>query len=197
MPVPKNIYGATKAAAEDLCRLFARNHGLRTVVLRTSRFFAEEDDDPAVRGAYCDANSKANEFLYRRIDIEDVVSAHMLAAQHAPSAGFASYIVSATTPFAREDAAELRENAPQVVRRYVPSYEDEYVRRGWRMIPGIDRVYVNDRARAELGWQPRHDFAALVARLKAGDDLPSPLARLIGAKGYHDRVFGGGPYPIE
>ena len=27
-PVPKNIYGVTKAAAEDLCQLFHRNHGL-------------------------------------------------------------------------------------------------------------------------------------------------------------------------
>ena len=42
------------------------------------------------------------------------------------------------------------------------------------MIPGIDRVYVNDRARAELGWQPRHDFRALMARLRAGEDIRSP-----------------------
>src|SRR5579859_2698809 len=28
VPVPKNIYGVTKAAAEDLCQLFHRNHGL-------------------------------------------------------------------------------------------------------------------------------------------------------------------------
>ena len=44
--VPKNIYGVTKAAAEDLCQLFARNHSLRAIVLRTSRFFPEEDDNP-------------------------------------------------------------------------------------------------------------------------------------------------------
>ena len=77
--VPKNIYGVTKAAAEDLCQLFARNHSLRAIVLRTSRFFPEEDDNRAVREAYTDANIKANEFLYRRVDIEDVVSAHLLA----------------------------------------------------------------------------------------------------------------------
>ena len=48
-PVPKNIYGVTKTAAEDLCQLFHRNEGLASVVLRTSRFFPEEDDDPAAR----------------------------------------------------------------------------------------------------------------------------------------------------
>jgi nucleoside-diphosphate-sugar epimerase len=195
--VPKNIYGVTKAAAEDLCQLFARNHSLRAIVLRTSRFFPEEDDNPAVREAHTDANIKTNEFLYRRVDIEDVVSAHLLAAQHATAAGFAKYIISATTPFSRHDAAELRNDAPDVVRRYVPDFEVEFARRGWTMIPGIDRVYVNDRARTELGWQPRHDFRALIARLRAGEDIRSPLAREVGSKGYHDRVFHEGPYPVE
>ena len=195
--VPKNIYGVTKAAAEDLCQLFARNHSLRAIVLRTSRFFPEEDDNRAVREAYTDANVKANEFLYRRVDIEDVVSAHLLAARHAPSVGFARYIISATTPFSRDDMADLRSNAPQVVRRYVPAYEAEFARRGWTMIPGIDRVYVNDRARADLGWQPRHDFRTLVGRLREDDDILSPLAREVGSKGYHDRDFHEGPYPVE
>ena len=195
--VPKNIYGVTKAAAEDLCQMFARNHSLRAIVLRTSRFFPEEDDNRAVREAYTDANIKTNEFLYRRVDIEDVVSAHLLAARHAPSVGFARYIISATTPFSRDDVADLRSNAPQVVRRYVPDYEAEFARRGWTMIPGIDRVYVNDRARADLGWQPRHDFRTLVARLREDDDILSPLARQVGSKGYHDRDFHEGPYPVE
>ena len=196
-PLPKNIYGATKAAAEDLCQLFARNHSLPTLVLRTSRFFPEEDDSRAVREAYADGNSKANEFLYRRVDIEDVVSAHLLAAERAPKARFAKYIISATTPFARDDVAELRERAAQVVRRHVPDYEAEYARRGWKMMAGIDRVYINDKARAELGWRPRHDFRALVARLKTGGNVLSPLARQVGAKGYHDQAFSEGPYPVE
>ena len=197
IPVPKNIYGVTKAAAEDLCQIFARNHALRTIVLRTSRFFPEEDDARNVREAYADANAKTNEFLYRRVDIEDVVSAHLLAADRAPSAGFAKYIISATTPFSRHDVADLRNRATQVVRRYVPEYEQEYARRSWTMVPDIDRVYANDKARAELGWQPRHDFRTLVARLRADEDIRSPLAREVGSKGYHDRVFHEGPYPVE
>lgn len=197
VPVPKNIYGVTKLAAEDLCQLFARNHSLRVIVLRTSRFFPEDDDNRAVREAYADANSKANEFLYRRVDIEDVVGAHLLAAEHAPSVGFAKYIISATTPFSRDDVSELRHDALRVVRRYVPEYENEFARRGWKMLSGIDRVYVNGKARAELGWNPCHDFRTLIARLKADGDVLSPLARQIGAKGYHERVFSEGPYPVE
>jgi len=197
VPVPKNIYGVTKVAAEDLCRLFHRNHGLPTIVLRTARFFPEEDDSRPIREGYADDNAKANEFLFRRVDLEDVVSAHQAAAERAAAIGFGRYIVSATTPFCREDLAELRDDAPAVVARRVPGFAAEYRRRGWRMFPGIDRVYVNDRARAELGWRPRHDFAAVIERLQAGGTVASPLARLVGAKGYHAATFADGPYPVD
>lgn len=196
-PVPKNIYGVTKAAAEDLCQIFHRNQGLACLVLRTSRFFPEEDDNRRVREAYSDENVKANEFLYRRADIQDVVNAHLLAAEHAAEIGFRKYIISATTPFLPEDLAELRVDAPGVVRRHVPEYEAEYARRGWKMFPSISRVYVNERARTELGWRPRYDFAHVIGRLEAGDDFRSPLARVIGSKGYHAEVFEDGPYPVE
>jgi hypothetical protein len=65
------------------------------------------------------------------------------------------------------------------------------------MLPSIERVYVNARARSELGWRPRYDFAAIVARLKAGESVASPLAQAIGAKGYHAETFTEGPYPVE
>jgi len=184
-PVPKNIYGVTKVAAENLCELMHRDTGLPCLVLRTSRFFPEEDDVEAVRDARDDANNKANEFLYRRVDVEDIVNAHLRAIEKAPSIGFARYIVSATTPFAREDLALLRANAPAVLRRYAPDYEAEYARRGWTMFESIDRVYDNSRARAELGWRPRYDFAHVIVSLRKDEDFLSPLARAIGSKGYH------------
>jgi UDP-glucose 4-epimerase len=182
-PVPKNIYGATKTAAEDLCELFHRNHGLPCLILRTSRFFPEADDNEDLRRVYEDSNLKANEFLYRRADIEDVVSAHLLAMEKAPALGFGRYIVSATTPFAREDLAELRVNAPSVVKRRVPIYENEYARRGWKMFPTIDRVYVNERARAKLGWRPRYDFQRVLEPLRAGED-----PRSAGTRGREQRI---------
>jgi nucleoside-diphosphate-sugar epimerase len=184
-PIPKNVYGVTKAAAEDLCQEFCRNNRqLACVVLRTSRFFPEEDDDDAVRAAYSDQNVKVNELLYRRVDLEDVVSAHLLAARLARDIGFRRYVISATTPFVPEDLAELRSDAPKALRRRVPEFEAEYDRRGWRMFPSVDRVYVNQRARRELGWQPRHDFRLALARLRTGEDIASPLARQVGSKGY-------------
>jgi nucleoside-diphosphate-sugar epimerase len=184
VPSPKNIYGVTKVAAEDLCQLFHRNEGLSCIVLRTSRFFPEEDDDPAVRAAFGADNAKANEFLFRRVDIEDVVSAHLIAAQRAREIGFGKFIVSATTPFRPEDAARLREDAPAVLGLRVPGHEAGYARLGWRMFPAIDRVYDNAKARRELGWTPKWDFETVLRRLRETGDIRSPLARLIGEKGY-------------
>jgi len=197
IPVPKNIYGVTKTAAEGLCRLFYRKHKLPCIILKTSRFFPEEDDQKSIRQRYEDANTKANEFLYRRVDIEDVVSAHMLALGKAPAIGFGRYIISATTPFTREDLVNLHVDAPVVVKRKFPDYESIYADRKWKMFPKINRVYVNERARNELGWQPTYDFRHLLDCMKAGRDFRSPLAMAVGSKGYHPGQFEEGPYPVE
>jgi UDP-glucose 4-epimerase len=196
-PIPKNIYGATKAAAEDLCQLFHRNQGLAAIVLRTSRFFPEEDDSKAMRAEYSSDNAKVNELLYRRADIADIVDAHLLASRRAPEFGFGKYIISATTPFQQQDAVELGSNAANALNRRAPTYSAEYKRRGWRMFPRIDRVYVNERARRELGWSPTYDFSRAIADLAAGRDFVSPLSREIGVKGYHGRRFADGPYPVD
>src|SRR5262249_40021883 len=110
-PVPRNIYGVTKVAAEDLCELFHRRHRLACLILRTSRFFLEADDSPAVRQTYTDTNVKVNEFLYRRSDLQDVVDAHLLAVDKARLIGFGRYVISATTPFIRDDMRDLRLDA--------------------------------------------------------------------------------------
>jgi nucleoside-diphosphate-sugar epimerase len=195
--VPKNIYGVTKKAAEDLCELFFRSKGLACVVLRTARFFPEADDDRSLRREYDDLNLKVNEYLYRRLDLADAVEAHILAAERASELGFGRYILSATSPFEQEHLAALRTNAPAVVRSLFPEYEDVYLRRGWRMLPAIDRVYVNRRASDDLGWKPQFDFQHAIAALRRGDDVFSPLARAVGSKGYHSRTFHEGPYPVE
>ena len=128
VPIPKNIYGVTKLAAENLCELVHRSSGLPCIILRTARFFPDQDDDESAREGYEDANLKVNEFLNRRADIEDVVDAHLLAMERAATIGFGRFIISATTLFTPGDVVELRKDARAVVRRYLPSYEPEYKR---------------------------------------------------------------------
>lgn len=188
-PVVRNIYGATKIAAEDLCELAAHD-GLPVIVLRTSRFFPEQDDRAEVRSAFDDANLKVNEFLYRRVDVADVAEAHLLAAERAPALGFGRFIISATTPFTSADAAELATGAPSVFARLFPGIAEDYRRWGWRMLPALDRVYDNTRARRDLGWRPRYDFEEVVELVRSGGHPRSPLAETVGTKGYHATPTG-------
>ncbi len=196
-PVPKNIYGVTKFAAENLCQLFFRNHKLPCIVLRTSRFFPEDDDDRGKREAFPGDNLKVNELLFRRLDVSDAVGAHLAAAEKAVAIGFGTYIVSATTPFCRQDCVMLRHDAPGVVARLFPSYKQEFFRRSWKMLPELDRVYDNAKARNELGWNPFYNFRSALDLLSRDDDFRSPLTHAIGSKGYHSEVFEDGPFPVH
>jgi nucleoside-diphosphate-sugar epimerase len=181
VPIPKNIYGVTKSAAEDLCAIAHRNSKLTALVLRTSRFFPEEDDDPVARDAYEGPNLKVNELLHRRVDLEDVVSAHVAALEKASELGFGKYIISATTPFTRDDLTDLRRDAPAVLDKRVPGWRVAYEKAGWKMASHFDRIYDNAKARRELGWNPKYDFR----RVAESGEVLSALAQQVGAKGYH------------
>jgi nucleoside-diphosphate-sugar epimerase len=194
--IPKNIYGVTKNAAEDLCQLFYRNQKLPCLVLKTSRFFPEEDDKKQIRDSFEDLNIKAIEYLYRRVDIEDVVSAHLLALEKVQEVGFGKYIISATTPFQKENLMDLHTNAMAVVEKLYPDFKELFETKGWKMLQKIDRVYVNEKARKELGWAPKYDFEYVLSCLRSNKDFRSDLALKVGAKGYHSETFDEGPYPV-
>jgi UDP-glucose 4-epimerase len=53
----------------------------------------------------------------------------------------------------------LGKDVARVVHRIFPDAEALFAARGWKLFPKIDRVYVNDLARADLGWKPKHEFA--------------------------------------
>jgi UDP-glucose 4-epimerase len=194
---PKNIYGVTKTSAEDLCQLFSRNNDLPCIVLRTSRFFPEADDNKERRDSYDDDNLKVNELLYRRVDIQDVVDAHLLAIEKASLMGFDRFIISATPPFERADAVTLGADVAAVVEKYLPGFKEVYSTKGWQMLPAIDRVYDNYRARSVLGWAPKYTFGNVLGLLQKGSDYRSPLTIDVGVKGYHEALFHGEPYPVE
>ncbi|GGN04204.1 oxidoreductase [Dyadobacter beijingensis] len=197
IPQPKNIYSVTKLAAESLCELFHRKSKLPVLILRTSRFFPEDDDNAETRRLFETSNVQALELLYRRVDMADAVTAHLSAMEKAGPIGFGKYIISATTPFLPAHLPQLHVNAPEVIRSVYPECEELFDARGWKIFPEIDRVYVNERARRELGWAPAYDFAHVLRCLREGADFRSPLAREVGSKGYHEQEFDEGPFPVE
>jgi nucleoside-diphosphate-sugar epimerase len=166
---PRNIYGVTKLAAEGLCRLYAQDHGLGCIVLRTGRFFPEDDDTLEEPSG---PNLKANEFLNRRLTVDDAAEAHLVALEHAPALGFGLFIISAPTPFQREDAEALWNDAPAVIARRFPDAAELYAREGWRLPPRIDRIYDSSLAERKLGFRCRTDFGAVLEALRRGSPLP-------------------------
>jgi nucleoside-diphosphate-sugar epimerase len=166
---PRNIYGVTKLGAEGLCRLHHLERGLACVILRTARFFPEEDD---THRDLSGQNMKANEFLNRRATVEDMAEAHLAALDQAPAIGFGTYVISAPTPFRREEAAELKRDATAVIARHFPEASALYAARGWRLPASIGRVYDGSLAERALGFRAQTDFAAILAALKAGRALP-------------------------
>jgi len=180
---PRNIYGLTKLTAEGLCRLFHLEYGLNCTVLRTGRFFPEQDDtDKAMSGE----NLKANELLHRRLTVEDAAAAHVVALENTP-AGFEVFVVSAPPPFVPSDTEALKSDATRVVARYFPDAAELYAQRGWRLPVSIGRVYDPGKAERLLGFRAATDFAAVLQALRTGAPLPfahdpdyvSPSTRLM------------------
>ena len=166
---PRNIYGVTKRAAEELCRLYHDLHGLPVIALRTARFFPEDDDTHAVPAG---ANLKANEFLNRRLTVEDCAMAHLAALDAAPRVGWGVYVVSAPPPFTRADAARLKTDAAGLIAERFPEAPALYAARGWVLPQSIGRVYDPSAIERDLGFRCRTDFAAVLAALREGRDLP-------------------------
>lgn len=167
--VPRNIYGVTKLAAEGLCRLYAADHGLACVVLRTGRFFPEDDD---THHTLTGENLKANELLHRRLTVEDAADGHLVALDRAPGLGFDTFILCAPTPFDPADARELKHNAATVITRYFPDAPGLYAKRGWTLPASLGRIYDARHAERRLGFRCRTGFAEVLSALRDGLDLP-------------------------
>jgi UDP-glucose 4-epimerase len=164
---PRNIYGVTKVAAEGLCRIYSREHGLNCAVLRTSRFFPEEDDTE--RG-FSGENLKANEFLHRRLTVEDAAEAHLAALDRIQ--GFEIFIISAPPPFAPAEAQALKSDAASVIAHHFPDAAALYAKRNWRLPRSVGRIYDPAKAERLLGFRARTDFAAVLDALRSGTPLP-------------------------
>ena len=166
---PRNIYGITKLEAERLCRRVHDESGLAIAVLRTGRFFPEEDD--TLRDL-AGPNTKANEFLNRRLTVEDAAEAHVVALEKASSLGFETFILSAPPPFVPEECEELLHDAPAVIARHFPDAPELYARMGWTLPASLDRIYDPSRAERRMGFRCRTDFRAVLKALRQNGELP-------------------------
>ena len=176
---PRNVYGVTKLAAEQLCRLHFLQHRMSCIVLRPGRFFPGEDRAQPDLSA---DNHRANEFLNCRLTVEDAARAHVLALERAPALGFDTFILSAPTPFVRDDANDLKRNAKAVIERRFPDAARLFARRGWQLPESISRVYDSTRSQSVLGLRYGTRFSDILAALREGEDLPFATDRSAGCE---------------
>jgi UDP-glucose 4-epimerase len=155
-PQPRDIYDETKLEAEAL--VASAGGSMVCTNLRMSRCFPEPAE---LMAAYR---------LHRGIDRRDVAEAHALALDREgpPS----TYIVSAVTPFKREDAGELLRDATSMIERRCPGLIERMAAKGLSPTRSIDRVYDASLVELELGFRSRLGVDACLA----GDWDPHPSA---------------------
>jgi nucleoside-diphosphate-sugar epimerase len=149
IPEPRDIYDITKQAAEELCKDFHKIEGLKTTVLRVSRFMEESK------------NNIANYRLYRGLDEQDGAIAHFLAATN-NFHEFEIFNISNKSPFQIYDLEQLKNNPKQVILKYYPDAEKIYESMNWVFPISIDRVYDISKAERKLGYTPRQNFWKLI-----------------------------------
>ena len=154
-PVPKNIYGVTKTAAEDLCELVHRNQGLPCRDPAHVALLPRGRRPRRRRTAFADANLKVNECSTGASTSRMSSSAHLRRSSAPRRSGSAATSSAPRRPSPRGPGGA----APRRARRGRPPrarLRELYDRLGWRMFRR-DRARVRQRrARAaELGWEPR------------------------------------------
>ncbi len=166
---PRNIYGVTKLAAEGLCRQHHLERNLNTIILRTARFFPEEDD--TINGI-SGPNLKANELLNRRATVHDMAKAHITALERARDIKFGLFIVSAPTPFLKKDLELLKHNAASIICNLYPTAEALYATAGWQLPKSIGRVYDGSRIENDLDFKYETRFEDVLSALQKGRASP-------------------------
>lgn len=148
-PVARDIYDITKLAAEELCKDFFDKEKLQTVSLRVSRFW----DEPLEKKVFYR--------MYRGLDVRDVALAHKLAVQQNHT-DFEIFNISAQSIFTISDVVELRKNLQYFLEKRYPAIIDFFNQQKWKLPNYIDRVYVIEKAKELLGYNPVYNIDRMI-----------------------------------
>ncbi|MHC1562383.1 NAD-dependent epimerase/dehydratase family protein [Actinomycetospora sp. C-140] len=159
---PGDVYGATKAAGEQLAEAYRHRHGLSTASLRLVAVFGpRRRTDCLIRDLLLDAAAGRTTRVRVPADapqqfvaVDDAADA-VVAAVHAPDAVGAYNVAGDRARIAAELVAAVAEVEPRVRVELDPPDPSASAR--W---PGVLDVSAAER---ELGWVPRADFGAAVA----------------------------------
>ncbi len=154
--IPGNYSALTKLLSEDMCRFYARAHGVGVALLRYGHF-APADWTTAGIGR-----------LSNWLDREDVAQANELALGAVVAEEFKceTFLIQSAKPFTDDDWPELEHDPASVVERYYAGATELLTQHGLH-VPKIHTRYDNTKAATMLGYEPQHNFEQFLARLRS------------------------------
>ncbi len=173
--LPADIYGLSKLLGEEIAAYHERAHQIRGVALRFGMFVPVPFVHYGIR------------LLYGGVDERDVARAVVAALRRLErgEGAFAVYNVESALPFNDDDGRELRRSpmsavarhwphAPVLLGRFGTAPWNDPVQPGAGLLP-IHEVFEVDKARRELGWQPRYNFDQFLEGLRRGTSTAEEL----------------------
>ncbi len=154
---PGDIYGWTKVAGEELCKLYGRTHGIPSVALRYGMFVPEPFFRYGIR------------LLYGGVDTHDVARS-VMASMEALTSGrirWDAFNVESVVPFTEEDGTQLRSDPLPVLDKYYPGASDLLRERGVKTLAPITVYYPMDHAADVLGFRPTCNFDRWLEELRS------------------------------
>ncbi len=160
--LPEDIYGYTKAAGEEMCKLYGRRHGIPSVALRFGMFVPEPFFRYGIR------------LLYGGVDTHDVARSVVAAIDGLVAGktrwdahGSIAFNVESLVPFAEEAGPRLREDPLPVLDKYYPGATDLLRERGVASLTPIREHYPMDQAANLLGFRPECNFDKWLEELRS------------------------------
>lgn len=153
--IPDHVYPLTKVLGEEMCRFYARQHGIKIAMLRYGCFIPA---DWKVAGLGR---------LHNWLDREDVAQANELAIGAVVSEAFSceSFLIHCRKPFIDSDWPALETNPEPVIEKYYPGAV-ELLKKHDLSVPRIHTRYDISKATTMLGYDPEYNFEQFLAQLR-------------------------------
>jgi nucleoside-diphosphate-sugar epimerase len=147
---PQDPYGLSKLLAEQICRSYSMRYGIQTVCLRPPWIWVPEEREIEMYGNLVREYQKWSRNLWAYIHVLDFASSVLLALEAKTLNYHEVFFVTAEENWTGKNSREL-------LQTYYPS-----VTRIAESFGGNDSLISSARAKAELGYVPRHTWKELV-----------------------------------
>ncbi len=154
---PGDIYGWTKVAGEELCKLYGRTHGIPSVGLRFGMFVPEPFFRYGIR------------LLYGGVDTHDVARSVVGSIEALVSGGIQwdTFNIESVVPFQEEDSEQLTRDPMPVLDKYYPGAVELLRERGVESLAPITVHYPMDHAADAIGFRPECNFDRWLEELRS------------------------------